>query len=162
LRIRKITVDNFKSLVGFTLDLPKFTCLIGLNGAGKSTVLQFIDFLSQQVSGSISGWLKERNWLPKELNSRLVTKKTVVFAISLADDTGETIEVWEAVFNPTQLHCISETIKLAGMKLEVSSGGLQHPAHSGNQEADQDCNCLQLRRLDSVSTSGGGPSQTTH
>lgn len=46
-RISRLEVNNFKSLVDFEMDLPKFSCLIGLNGAGKSTVLQFIDFLSQ-------------------------------------------------------------------------------------------------------------------
>ena len=45
--ISRLEVENFKSLVNFEMDLPKFSCLIGLNGAGKSTVLQFIDFLSQ-------------------------------------------------------------------------------------------------------------------
>jgi AAA15 family ATPase/GTPase len=46
-------IDNFKSLVNFELDLAKFTCLIGLNGAGKSTVLQALDFTSAVMSGEI-------------------------------------------------------------------------------------------------------------
>ena len=36
----------------------KFTCLIGLNSAGKSTILQSIDFISQQMHGNISDWLE--------------------------------------------------------------------------------------------------------
>src|SRR5437879_11534241 len=99
MRLQTITVDNFKSLVGFKLDLAKFTCLIGLNGAGKSTVLQFIDFLSRQVRGNLKEWLSERGWRGKDLGSRLVTKKNIDFSILLADETGETIGVWEAVFN---------------------------------------------------------------
>ena len=47
--IRKFEIDNFKSLVDFSLPMPpnalgRFVCLIGLNGAGKSTVLQALDF----------------------------------------------------------------------------------------------------------------------
>ncbi len=46
-RIQRIEIENFKSLVDFKVDLPKLGCLIGLNGSGKSSVLQLIDFLSQ-------------------------------------------------------------------------------------------------------------------
>jgi predicted ATPase len=46
MRLERIRVDNFKSLVDFQLQLAPFTCLIGLNGAGKSTVLQALDFAS--------------------------------------------------------------------------------------------------------------------
>ena len=75
MRIRELEIDNFKSLVDFKLDLAKFTCLIGLNGVGKSTVLQCIDFLSQQVRGGLKGWLAERSWKSTDLKSRLTTKK---------------------------------------------------------------------------------------
>ncbi len=53
MRITHLRVDNFKSLVDFNLPLAKFNCLVGLNGSGKSTVLQFFDFLSQQVKGDL-------------------------------------------------------------------------------------------------------------
>ena len=49
MRIQSIEASDFKSLVDFRLRLAKYSCLIGLNGVGKSTVLQFIDFLAQQV-----------------------------------------------------------------------------------------------------------------
>lgn len=47
--IRKFA-DRQPSLVDFSLPMPphalgRFVCLIGLNGAGKSTVLQALDFL---------------------------------------------------------------------------------------------------------------------
>ena len=74
--IRKVTAGNFKSLVDFKLDLAKFTCLIGLNGAGKSTALQFIDFLAQQVRGDIKGWLEERHWEAKDLKSHSPRRRT--------------------------------------------------------------------------------------
>ncbi len=69
-RIRQIEVENFKSLVAFTVELPKFSCLIGLNGSGKSTMLQFIDFLAQLVRGDMKGWLGERRWKPADLKSK--------------------------------------------------------------------------------------------
>lgn len=45
--LQRVYLDNFKSLVDFSLppksdphDLPSFSCLVGLNGSGKSTILQ--------------------------------------------------------------------------------------------------------------------------
>jgi len=121
MRIRTITADNFKSLVDFRLDLAKFNCLIGLNGSGKSTVLQFIDFLAQQVRGDITGWLKERNWRPNEVGSRLTTKKNIEFSVTLTDDSGKTA-TWEASFNPAQLHCTHERISVENARLDVRGG----------------------------------------
>jgi predicted ATP-dependent endonuclease of OLD family len=73
MQIRKMKVGNFKSLLNFELNMNKFTCLIGLNGAGKSTVLQFIDFLVQQLSGNITGWLEDHQWQHSELSFKEFT-----------------------------------------------------------------------------------------
>ena len=59
MRIHSIRTNGFKSLVDFRIELANFTCLIGMNGVGKSTVLQFLDFLSQLMRGDVKGWLKE-------------------------------------------------------------------------------------------------------
>ena len=47
--IERVEVRNFKSLGEISLPLGKFNCLIGMNGAGKSTVLQVLDFIEHQV-----------------------------------------------------------------------------------------------------------------
>ncbi len=65
--IKRIKVYNFKSLVNFEMPLAKFNCLVGLNGSGKSTVLQFFDFLSQQLRGDIKGWLSKRKWSASDI-----------------------------------------------------------------------------------------------
>lgn len=117
-QIRTITAKNFKSLVDFKLDLAKFTCLIGLNGAGKSTVLQFIDFLAQQVRGDITGWLEERHWEAKDLKSQLTKKKNIEFLVHLTEESEETAE-WEATFNPAQLQCTQEQVVVGNAHLIV-------------------------------------------
>lgn len=96
MRIQSIEVNNFKSLVGFELKLAKFSCLIGLNGVGKSTVLQFIDFLSQLVRGDMKGWLEERQWKPRDVRSKLLRKKNVEFCARFEDSKGEPAGRWEA------------------------------------------------------------------
>lgn len=110
MRITHLTVDNFKSLVDFELPLAKFSCLVGLNGSGKSTVLQFFDFLSQQVKGDMSGWLKKRQWETSDINSKLSKKSNIDFTVSLIHDDSVEIE-WSARFNRQTLRCTSERIE---------------------------------------------------
>ena len=88
-RISRIQVENFKSLVDFEMDLAKFSCLVGLNGAGKSTVLQFIDLLSQLIRGDMKGWLSERKWKATDLKSKLTKKLNVEFCVHFCDENGE-------------------------------------------------------------------------
>lgn len=140
MRIQSIEASNFKSLIDFKLDLAKFNCLIGLNGVGKSTVLQFIDFLGQQVSGDFTGWLKERNWQTNDINSRLTTKRNVTFDVSLVKDSGEKFMRWQAVFNTLRLNCTWERIETPSAILEVEKGQLRitkpKPSES-ESEADE-------------------------
>jgi predicted ATPase len=125
MRIKGLQANNFKSLVDFELDLAKFTCLIGLNGAGKSTVLQLIDFLAQQARGDLKSWLEDRHWKPRELSSRLTAKKNIVFTVRLVSDRDRSYVVWGGIFNPTQLHCTFEKISTPDALLEVEDGHLR-------------------------------------
>jgi predicted ATPase len=121
MRIRSIEVGNFKSLVKFQLNLQHFTCLIGLNGAGKSTILQFIDFLGQQIKGDINAWLDLRQWRPTEVLSALTPLKSLSFEVSLLDDRDREL-LWKASFNPARGHCTTETIRAHDAQLTVSNG----------------------------------------
>lgn len=75
MRISRIKVNNFKSLVEFDLPMEKFTCLIGLNGSGKSTVLQFPDVLGQLMKGE----LRERDQQESQSRSCSRTPTTTPF-----------------------------------------------------------------------------------
>lgn len=109
MQINHIKVDNFKSLIDFQLDLAKFTCLIGLNSSGKSTVLQLFDFLSQQFKGDIESWLKLRNWSARDLNSQLSTKSNIGLTVLLTSVKGVSVE-WRASFNRKELRCTRESV----------------------------------------------------
>jgi ABC-type branched-subunit amino acid transport system ATPase component len=119
-RIKHIAVENFKSLVDFEMELSKFSCLIGLNGAGKSTVLQFIDFLPQLVRGNVRGWLSERKWKSADLKSKLAKKVNIDFCIRFSDEIGEPAGRWEASYSPTKNRCTRERIELLDSILEVN------------------------------------------
>lgn len=125
LRISRLEVENFKSLVDFEIDLPTFSCLIGLNGAGKSTVLQFMDFLSQLVRGDMKGWLAERKWKSTEIKSKLTKKNTITFCVRFHDGNGEPAGRWEAVYSPSKNHCTEERIEMLDFVLWTRSGRIE-------------------------------------
>ncbi len=122
MRIKQIRVDNFKSLVDFELPFAKFNCIVGLNGSGKSTVLQFFDFLSQQVKGDFKEWLKKRHWDKSDINSKLTKKLNVNFEVLFEDaEIGEIH--WVASFNRKNLRCSLERVSWDGnVILKVEDG----------------------------------------
>jgi predicted ATPase len=132
MRIRSIEASDFKSLVGFRLRLAKYSCLIGMNGVGKSTVLQFIDFLAQQVRGNLSGWLEERGWKAKEVLSHLTASKTVTFRLEVLDHK-EQVSVWAGTFNPSRLQCTTESLKTPDAELLVKGGA--YSIKAGGEES---------------------------
>lgn len=119
--IKLIRIDNFKSLVNFELTLAKFNCVVGLNGVGKSTLLQALDFLSELMRGDLRGWLDNRQWKASDLNSKLIKKSNIEFTIIL-DVNGQEI-TWAGSFNRTTLRCTKETITAADQKMLVVDEG---------------------------------------
>lgn len=121
IRLRKISIDNFKSLVGFEMEIAKFTCLIGLNGAGKSTILQALDFLSQQMKGDLSDWLKKREWKAIDLKSKLSKALNISFEVN-CDFAGRPVR-WKGSFNRSLLRCTQETLEIGSdTTLRVDDG----------------------------------------
>ena len=108
--IKRISVNAFKSLVNFELNLDsKFNCIIGLNGAGKSSVLQLFSYVSALLEGKIERWLSERGWEEKDVASHFFpTRGTfdLVLDIELSDKQLR----WEATYNWKRGLCTSETL----------------------------------------------------
>ncbi len=124
MRIKSVEASNFKSLVDFRLDLAKFNCLIGLNGSGKSTVLQLMDFISRLVRGDMKGWLSERRWKSSDLKSKLTKKVNIDFCVFFSDTDGNAAGRWEASFSPSKNRCTRERIDLFDFILEVTKDKL--------------------------------------
>ena len=137
MRIKSIEANNFKSLVDFRIDLGQFTGLIGLNGSGKSTVLQFIDFASQLIKGDITGWLKERKWDTSDLKSKLTKKGNIDVTISFADTNDQKIGYWKASFNPSMKHCTQERVQLYESSLVVRKGIVYITSHENPTEENE-------------------------
>lgn len=106
--ITGFSIGNFKSLVNFQLNLSRFTCLIGLNGAGKSSVLQALDFTSVLITGEVTEWLNKRNWEVKDLNSKLINKSNIDVIVTA--QIGSQSFGWAASFNRNKLYCTYEKL----------------------------------------------------
>ncbi|WP_020603783.1 AAA family ATPase [Spirosoma spitsbergense] len=60
--LKRVSIQNFKSLKDVTLDLQKVNLLIGPNNSGKTNFLKALEFVSDSVGGAIK--------LPKEYRYR--------------------------------------------------------------------------------------------
>ena len=97
----------------FKLELAKFSCLVGLNGSGKSTVLQALDFLSRQMTGDLDGWLAERQWDKRDINSKFTRKSNIDFTVIVVDKYYGDIS-WNGSFNRESMKCTSEYVQARG------------------------------------------------
>lgn len=112
MRIKSIYVNNFKSLVDFKIDLAKFNALIGLNGSGKSTFLQFVDFLSHLMKGDVDDWLKRREWNQNDILSEFSGEDKIIrFNIQIESSDGCSFS-WKANYNIQSQRCFSEVLKV--------------------------------------------------
>ncbi|MBA0432040.1 MULTISPECIES: ATP-binding protein [Stenotrophomonas] len=113
--IKSFKIDNFKALNDFQIPagvgekLGHLVCLVGLNGAGKSTVLQAIDFVSQLVVGDLSKWLSSRGWKRADLTSRPGKKRNINIEIEFRV-AKYTLE-WKAVYNSQLGRCTREDLR---------------------------------------------------
>lgn len=130
--IEMIRLRNFKSLGEVSLPLSKFICLIGMNGAGKSTVLQAFDFLSQLMVGDVQSWLDTRGWSISDLNCKLRKESNISFGVEFRTSSGELL-TWVGDFNRTLLRCTGESITLKNEKL-LRSDGSTYSIHGKRQD----------------------------
>lgn len=107
------SVNGFKSLAKFSLDektgLGNFTCLVGLNGAGKSSVLQLLDFASHLMRGDVTNWLSKRGWSVSDLHSKLSNSSNIIIGITVRGKSGKLLS-WVGSFNRSSLSCTLERI----------------------------------------------------
>lgn len=119
--IERIRIRNFKSLAEVTLNLDKFNCLIGMNGAGKSTVLQALDFASQIMIGQVQDWLDGRGWAIHDLSCKLRKENNISLVVDYKTVEGDKL-TWIGAINRTELRCTHEEISINGNFVFRSNG----------------------------------------
>ena len=108
--IESLHMSNFKSLVNFRLPLPKFTVLIGMNGSGKTTILQAFDFVSQLMEGKVEQWLTSRNWTASDLASKFSTSTNISGGVVYK--WGSERLFWLQSLNRKEMACLSESVAI--------------------------------------------------
>jgi predicted ATPase len=106
--LKSIKIKNFKSLEDIEITFSKNSFLIGMNGAGKSSILQAIDFLSAISSGEVEEWLEARGWSRKDLTFYGNRKSLIDIGVTFF--LGKQEYIWRILFNNKSLRCSSEII----------------------------------------------------
>lgn len=118
--IHTFKISNFKSIREISIDFQKINFIVGMNGSGKSTILQALDFTSQLVKGDIESWLVNREWDIKDLRNQ--TSKIRRYNIDIEiwldhpDPEIEKFIIWKASFSTRDLFCRMESISLYDKK----------------------------------------------
>lgn len=113
MKITNIYINNFKSLSNFNLDLSDFTCLIGNNGSGKTTILEAVEFFSDLMTGS-----DDIDWLSKYDINNIYSPKNIDFIVT-CNDSDDIVYKWKGIFNVREKYCIKENITVYKNGLEI-------------------------------------------
>ncbi len=123
--IENIFITNFKSAGNLAFPLSKFNCFIGMNGVGKSTILQGIDFISQLMTGNVLSWLDSRGWTAQDLNCKLFKASNILIRVQYRTQAGQLLN-WHAGFNRSDLRCSWERVQLDNELIFTSRGHEYH------------------------------------
>ena len=110
-QFKRFKIRNFKSIKEMDFKFSQLNILIGMNGAGKSTILQALDFISQLMHGDITTWLESRDWKPHDLNCKLLKESNIELEVEV-ELNNQDIVIWTAQFNRTSLKCTTEKITI--------------------------------------------------
>ena len=110
-QFKRFKIRNFKSIKEMDFKFSQVNILIGMNGAGKSTILQALDFISQLMHGDITTWLESRDWKPHDLNCKLLKESNIELEVEV-ELNNQDIVIWTAQFNRTSLKCTTEKITI--------------------------------------------------
>ena len=116
--IRSIHIENFKSINHIDIEFDKFNCFVGVNGAGKTSILQALDFICQLMHGNMKQWLEARGWTNKEIGYRGVhgEKQTLnsnyIFVIIFFGLKNGDHLCWSCGYSKNKYRTISESVTI--------------------------------------------------
>lgn len=102
-RIQRLAVRNYKSLARCDIELSNLTFLVGINGAGKSNLIEALTLIPDALRGTLEEALRERGGamtLRRPLGSRTVSGAFDV-EVELVTADGRTAE-YALTIAPTQ------------------------------------------------------------
>ncbi len=113
--IKKIRIDNFKSLNDFTIDLKPLTVIVGNNAMGKSSILQAIAFLANCTVDDFGIILERRNWTVSNVKSRVGNAGNSRISFETIVQIGDIELCWilnlQTNIKKNTIHLVSESIR---------------------------------------------------
>ena len=95
LYLRQLSVHGFKSLDNFHVYFdPNITIFIGKNGAGKSTILQFFNFIQTFMLGEPLRFFEDRAWLFESIKPLFNNSHLIKAVLSFIKEDGTEI-IWD-------------------------------------------------------------------
>lgn len=119
--ITRIKVKNFKSLNGFEIEsMGRLVCLVGMNGTGKTSFLQLLDFLGGAMEGDASRSAIGTHVAPvKEFITAGAGLRNIEIQLDASLNGKEWR--WEWVYNPYEERTVREVL-LVRDKSETDNG----------------------------------------
>lgn len=83
LKLTQISVSGFKALDRFKISVePSLTVLLGMNGAGKSSILQLFALSRHLAEGTPRRFFDERHWDRKSLRFKSMNNRSTILSIT--------------------------------------------------------------------------------
>lgn len=112
--IKRIKIDNFKSLNDFIIDLKPLTVIVGNNAMGKSSILQAIAFLANCTVEDFGIILERRNWTVSNVKSRVGNANNSRISFETLVQLGNDELCWTMILQTNvkknTIHLVSESI----------------------------------------------------
>ncbi|HBX79494.1 MAG TPA: ATP-dependent endonuclease [Acidimicrobiaceae bacterium] len=99
MRLKSLRIQNFRSCRDVQVDFDSYTCLVGANGAGKSTVLAALNVLFRHAAGTPTPVVA----LAEEDFTLRDTSRPVEITATFADLTSDEREDFKAYFRQDRL-----------------------------------------------------------
>lgn len=106
MKLKEITIQNFRSIKEQTIEIDDYNCLVGPNGAGKSTVLNALNvfFRNNKEANTDISTLTEEDFHYKN------TDEPIRIYLEFNDLSEEAIKDFKAYYRNGSLHIYAEAI----------------------------------------------------
>ena len=121
--ITRLYVRNFKAFdsVDF-VDLPRFLCLIGVNGSGKTTFIQLLTFVRALVRGEVDNWrIGDRQCETKALAFAGSLRRNFELLVEFVPDGEREKCIWTMTYNLYDGQLIRENLTVEGESVSLIS-----------------------------------------
>ncbi len=106
MKLKKVTIENFRSIKEQTIEIDDYNCLVGPNGAGKSTVLNALNvfFRNNKEANTDISTLTEEDFHYKN------TDEPIRIYLEFTDLSEEAKQDFKAYYRNESLHIYAEAL----------------------------------------------------